>query len=117
MVQRMTANEIAALAPYKFMALVGKRVIHPGGEASTEALLTRAGITEMTRVLDVGCGGGTTAIDIAKRHRADVTAVDISPLMLERARANVDSTGLVDRIPLSGSRGSIRRNGRGRLIL
>jgi SAM-dependent methyltransferase len=98
MVQRMAANEIAALDPYKFMALIGKRVIHPGGKASTAALLTRAGITDMTRVLDVGCGVGTTAIEIAKRYRADVTAVDISPLMLERARANVDSAGVVDRV-------------------
>ena len=38
---------------------------------------------------------------IAKLHRADVTAVDVSPLMLERARANVDSTGLVDRIAVT----------------
>ena len=47
--------------PYKFMALIGKRVIHPGGRASTEALLARAQITGSARVLDVGCGVATTA--------------------------------------------------------
>jgi SAM-dependent methyltransferase len=98
MVQRMAAGEIAALDPYTFMALIGKRVIHPGGKASTEALLTRAGITEMTRVLDVGCGVGTTAIEIARRHGANVTAVDISALMLERARVNANAAGVADQV-------------------
>jgi ubiquinone/menaquinone biosynthesis C-methylase UbiE len=98
MAQRMAANEIAALDPYKFMALIGKRVIHPGGKASTEALLARARVNEGTRVLDVGCGVGTTAIEIAKRYGAKVTAVDISPLMLDRAPTNVKSAGVGDRI-------------------
>ena len=62
---KLASREVAALDPYKFMALIGKRVIHPGGRASTEALLTRAQITQSSRVLDVGCGVGTTAIEIA----------------------------------------------------
>jgi ubiquinone/menaquinone biosynthesis C-methylase UbiE len=49
-------------------------------------------------VLDVGCGVATTAIEIAHRHNASVTAVDIAPLMLERAGANVAAAGLVDRV-------------------
>ena len=72
MATRLAANELAALDPYKFMAVIGKRVIHPGGRASTESLLRRAGITATTRVLDVGCGVGTTAIEITqplRRHR------------------------------------------------
>lgn len=59
---RLAARDIAALDPYKFMAVIGKRVIHPGGRVSTESLLARAAITADTRVLDVGCGVGTTAI-------------------------------------------------------
>lgn len=71
--QKLASREVAALDPYKFMALIGKRVIHPGGRASTRALLNRADITPTSRVLDVGCGVGTTAIEIAKRHGAAVT--------------------------------------------
>ena len=97
-VQKLASREVAALDPYKFMALIGKRVIHPGGRASTEALLGRAGITPTSRVLDVGCGVGTTAIEIAKRHGATVTAVDIAPLMLERAAANVTAAGTTDQV-------------------
>ncbi len=96
--ERLTANEIAGLDPYKFMAVIGKRVIHPGGRASTDALLNAAGITSSSRVLDVGCGVGTTAIEIARRFGAAVTAVDIAPLMLERARANLQAAGVTDRV-------------------
>ena len=91
---KLAAGEVAALDPYAFMAVIGKQVIHPGGRASTEALLARAGITESSRVLDVGCGVATTAIEIARRHGARITAVDISPVMLERARLNVSAAGL-----------------------
>ena len=95
---RLTAAEIAALDPYKFMAVLGKRVIHPGGRASTEALLARSGITATSRVLDVGCGVATTAIEIAERFVAQVTAVDIAPLMLDRAAENAAAAKLSDRV-------------------
>src|SRR5881392_3430632 len=91
---KLAADEISTLDPYKFMAVIGKRVIHPGGRASTQALLRRAQITEQAQVLDVGCGVATTAIEIARRHGARVTAVDISPLMLERAAANARAAGV-----------------------
>ena len=91
-VKTLSAEEIAKLDPYKFMAVVGKRVIHPGGRASTEAMLARAEFTPSTSVLDVGCGVATTAIEIAKRFGSRVTAVDISPVMLERAQANSASS-------------------------
>lgn len=94
MVTRLAAEEIADLDPYKFMATIGKRVIHPGGRTSTDALLARAGIGAADRVLDVGCGVGTTAIEIARDRGASVLATDISPIMLERAEANVRSAGV-----------------------
>jgi SAM-dependent methyltransferase len=91
---RLTATEVEKLDPYALMAVLGKRVIHPGGRRSTEELLQRANFQQGQRVLDVGCGVGTTATLIARRFGAHITAVDISPLMLDRARANVRSTGL-----------------------
>ena len=90
---KLASEEIAGLDPYKFMAVIGKRVIHPGGRASTDALLQQAPITDASRVLDVGCGVATTAVEIARRFGAPVTAVDIAPLMLERAEANVAAAG------------------------
>jgi ubiquinone/menaquinone biosynthesis C-methylase UbiE len=97
-VTKLASGEIAALDPYKFMAVIGKRVIHPGGRASTESLLRRAEVTASSRVLDVGCGVATTAVEIARRFGAQVTAVDISPVMLERAEANVGAAGVRDKV-------------------
>jgi SAM-dependent methyltransferase len=43
-------------------------------------------IHEGERVLDVGCGKGELAYDIAERSQAQVVAIDASPWMLEFAR-------------------------------
>jgi ubiquinone/menaquinone biosynthesis C-methylase UbiE len=94
----LEAAEVERLDPYAFMAVIGKRVIHPGGRTATEQLLRRAAISADTSVLDVGCGVGTTAITIAQRFGADVTAVDIEPLMLERAQKAVEEAGVHDRV-------------------
>jgi hypothetical protein len=59
------SNELAELDPYKFMAVIGKRVIHPGGRASTEVLLRHAAIAGSSRVLDVG-GGVVTDEGLAR---------------------------------------------------
>jgi ubiquinone/menaquinone biosynthesis C-methylase UbiE len=96
--RRLEPAKIERLDPYAFMAVIGKRVIHPGGRIATEQLLKRAAIGAETRTLDVGCGVGTTAITIAKRFGADVTAVDIAPLMLERAQEAVQAAGVDDRV-------------------
>src|SRR5256714_2358609 len=88
--------DVQSMDPYSFLAVLGKRVIHPGGRRSTEELLQRADVQPNQQVLDVGCGVGTTAIQIARRFRAHVTAVDIAPLMLARTRANVHAAGLDD---------------------
>jgi len=95
---KLASDEIQRLDPYKFMAVIGKRVIHPGGRASTAALLDRARITADSRVLDVGCGVATTAVEIARRYGAHVTAVDIAALMLERAQANVGAAAVGERV-------------------
>ena len=44
MATKLALGEISDLDPYKFMAVIGKRVIHPGGQASTQALLRQAQI-------------------------------------------------------------------------
>src|SRR5919201_1940446 len=97
--------EVERLDPYAFFAVLGKRVIHPGGRTATDALIRRAEFAPGQQVLDVGCGVGTTAIRIAGRFGAQVTAVDIAPLMLERATANVARAGVVERV--SVGRGDI----------
>jgi SAM-dependent methyltransferase len=98
MATKLASQEIAGLDPYKYMAVIGKRVIHPGGRASTESLLRRAAISADSRVLDVGCGVGTTPVEVARRFGANVTAVDVAPLMLERAAANVHAADVAETV-------------------
>src|SRR5580693_6342338 len=50
-------------------------------------LVKYAGITPGQRVLDVACGTGVAAIPAA-RLGARVTALDLTPELLERARSN-----------------------------
>src|SRR5438270_11086370 len=86
--------DVNSLDPYAFMAVLGKRVIHPGGRRSTEELFDLAHLQDGQRALDVGCGVGTTAIQMAGGFGAAVTAIEMSPMMLERARRNVPRDGL-----------------------
>ena len=60
----------------------------------------RAGVAPGERVLDVGCGCGGTALELARAVGADgrVVAVDISESMLARARARAEAAGLEGRI-------------------
>lgn len=92
--QRLTGDQVGRLDPYAFLAVLGKRVIHPGGRASTDQLLAWAKLRSGDRVLDIGCGVGTTAIRIARETGASVVAADVSPLMLERATRNVAKAGV-----------------------
>ena len=45
------------------------------------------------RALELGCGTGTNAVFLAQQG-FDVTAMDISPLAIEQARAKVDEAGV-----------------------
>ncbi len=97
----LTSAEVAELDPYAFLAVLGKRVIHPGGRRSSEELFRRADFQPDQQVLDVGCGVGTSAIAIARRFGAKVSAVDISPIMLTHASSNVQHTGLAGQVTVT----------------
>lgn len=64
------------------------RMLTPFNEALVGALAPQAG----ERVLEIGCGFGSTAFAIAARGAA-VHGVDISPPMIERARARAEAMG------------------------
>ena len=98
--QRLTAAEIRALDPYQLMAELGKTVIHPGGGRSTAELLEIARIQPHHRVLDAGCGIGTTAAQIAERYGCQVVAVDIKDANCARARRTVAHHRVADRVEI-----------------
>lgn len=93
---RLSTEQVQTLDPYAFLAVLGKRVIHPGGRSSTDQLLSWADVQPGHRVLDIGCGVGTTAIRVARESGAEVVAADLSPLMRERAQRNVRASRLTN---------------------
>jgi hypothetical protein len=72
-VTRLPAEDIRRLDPYGFLAVLGKRVIRPGGRRSTQQLLELASLAAGQQVLDIGCRVATT-IQVAQWFNAQVTA-------------------------------------------
>ena len=62
---------------------------------SGEALVQRLGITKGLRVLDLGCGDGTTALPAAKLG-ADVLGVDIAQNLVEAGNKRAADQGLTN---------------------
>jgi SAM-dependent methyltransferase len=62
---------------------------------SGEALVGKLGITEGLRVLDLGCGDGTTALPAAQLG-ADVLGVDIAGNLVAAGNARAEATGLTN---------------------
>jgi SAM-dependent methyltransferase len=94
---------MAEADPYLLFGLLGKQVIHPGGRKATGELLGLAELAPGQHVLDIGCGVGTTAIQMAKRFQVSVTAADISPDMRDRATANVETAGLSEQVSVEAA--------------
>jgi ubiquinone/menaquinone biosynthesis C-methylase UbiE len=97
-IHSLSDQEVDRLDPYAFMAVLGKKVIHPGGRRSTAEMVAMAEFEPGHRVLDVGAGVGTTSIDIARCFGCHVTAVDIDPMMCTRAVANVRRAQLESKV-------------------
>ena len=86
---KLSGTEIEKLDPYQFMAALGKKIIHPGGKKSTEELYALAELQPGFKVLEIGCGVGSTAIDIVKRFGCNITITDIDDNMIAQARKNI----------------------------
>jgi SAM-dependent methyltransferase len=62
---------------------------------SGEALVDKFGITKSLKVLDLGCGDGTTAIPAAKRG-ADVLGIDIASNLVAAGNKRAKEAGLAN---------------------
>src|SRR4051794_37016285 len=62
-------------------------------EAVSQVVVDEAGIASDMQVLDVATGNGNAALAAARRG-AEVTGLDLTPALLENARARADAEGL-----------------------
>jgi len=76
--------------------LAGVDQLHAGFGAATEHLLDALDLTPGSRLLDVGSGAGGPARTAAARHGCHVTGIDLSPDLVDLARALTARVGLAD---------------------
>ena len=69
---------------------------HPGGLAITRRLADATGISPGQQVLDVASGRGTSALTIARDHRAGVTGIDLSAANVALATGAAYAAGLAE---------------------
>jgi SAM-dependent methyltransferase len=71
------------------------RILGTATRATTLRLLARAGVTDGMRVLDLGCGSGEVAVELARLvgSRGRVLAIDADPSLLAHARRRVGDAG------------------------
>lgn len=84
---------------FDFMAkFVGLSVLHPGGFEATTTLAEACKINEQTRVLDIACGKGTSAIFLAEKYGCQIEGVDISEELIEEAKKFARQSNVRDRV-------------------
>jgi phosphoethanolamine N-methyltransferase len=74
----------------------GEGYMAPGGPGNVARLLDGTS-PQGKRVLDVGCGIGGPAFEMARTHGASVVGIDLESPLVERARAAAVRHGLQDR--------------------
>ncbi len=85
--QSLSFDEILELdVPFFEMQAWWGSTKHLGSRKATNELLELCHIDNQTKLLDVGCGVGTTSCYAAKKYHCHVTGVDLSPSMISRAR-------------------------------
>ena len=87
-----------------FLPAAGRDILLPlydpftrlfGFDSIREVLVRQAEMQPNHRVLDVGCGTGTLAVEIKQRHGdADVSALDPDPKALARAKSKATRAGV-----------------------
>ena len=81
----------------KMLELIwGEGYMAPGGPGNVAKLL-RGLETRSKRILDIGCGIGGPAFEMARTHEAEVVGIDLEAPLIERATNAAVDKGLADR--------------------
>ena len=80
----------------KLLELVwGEGYMAPGGSGNVAKLLEGTA-AKGKQILDIGCGLGGPALEMARTHGATVTGIDLEAPLIEKARAYASTAGLQD---------------------
>lgn len=72
----------------------------PGSEDDTRRLAVELALHSGSRVLELGCGTGRTACQLAREVGCRVVATDLDPLMLDLTLARAQREGVADRLEI-----------------
>lgn len=90
----MTKKEVG----HNFLARLGKKRLRPGGIKATNWLIEQGRFSKDSQVLEVACNMCTTSIELAQTFGCSITGIDMDPKALDKARANIQASGLTDLI-------------------
>ncbi|WML52948.1 class I SAM-dependent methyltransferase [Neobacillus sp. PS3-12] len=90
---------------FDLLAQFGIGGAHPGGFLLTQELLSAEQINNQSKILDVGCGTGQTSAYLYNKFKADITGLDINPIMLEKAKNRF----LTQKLPIELIQGSVEK--------
>jgi ubiquinone/menaquinone biosynthesis C-methylase UbiE len=98
--QEDTVKEISTKDWYDFIGHLGEIIpaLHLGGKEATNDLLEMCNLSYASHVLDVGCGTGFTACEIAKKFGSKVIGIDISETMISKAIKRARKEQLLDKV-------------------
>ena len=73
-------------------------IVHAGGASATDKLLDLLAIQESMNILEIGCGTGYTACNVAEKYSCKVVGIDLSDKMINRAQERVQKRNLQDQV-------------------
>jgi len=84
-----------------YQSVFGEHFVSPGGAETAREFIAALELSADSRVLDVCCGLGGSALLMAEEFGLRVDGVDLSENMISRARSTVSERGLEDRVRLA----------------
>ena len=88
------ASCCSAFYEQDWVRAIAEDSFHPGGANLTRRTVESMQLPANARLLDLGCGTGTTALLVSREFEYQVTGVDLSAANIERARQRANSPGV-----------------------
>ena len=97
---KLTHEQIGELGLYDFLGYIGSmNQTTFGGRQGTQKLFEQLNLTELSKnkpisILEVGCSIGYVTFNIAQNLNCDITGIDISEILIEKAKKKQRKMGL-----------------------
>ncbi|MDD1779557.1 MAG: class I SAM-dependent methyltransferase, partial [Candidatus Helarchaeota archaeon] len=96
--RELSIEELEKLNYYDLFAHLNMPFFNCGGRVSIDQLAEMCHINQNFRVLEVGCGTGSNACYLAQKFGCTIIGIDVSSHMIQQAREQVESMGLIDKV-------------------